>query len=173
MKSILLPFSLLLLGSGAGIGTGLYFRGTTEDTPADTSADSSCTCPETNEISLTAAAPEDGPDTLVEGREYVRMNNQFVIPVVEEGAVAALVVLSLSIEVREGAREFVFGHEPKLRDAFLQVLFTHANIGGFDGAFTSATNMRIMRRALRNAAQEIAGPDVVNVLIMEIVRQDI
>ena len=68
--------------------------------------------------------------------EYVKLNNQFVVPVVEDGRVAAMVVLSLSLEVEAGNTEAVYQREPKLRDAFLQVLFDHANVGGFCGSFT-------------------------------------
>ena len=64
--------------------------------------------------------------------EYVKLSNQFVVPVVKGKTVVSLVVLSLSLEVPEGQKDAVFRREPKLRDSFLQVLFDHANIGGFD-----------------------------------------
>ena len=66
----------------------------------------------------------------------------------------------------------MFAVEPRLRDAFLQVLFDHSNLGGFDGVFTSAANMRALRNALRTEAQRIIGPNVYDVLITDIVRQD-
>ena len=55
----------------------------------------------------------------------------------------------------------------------LQVLCDHANIGGFDGAFTEAKMLNVLRSALREVAQRDLGSDVVNdVLILEIARQD-
>ncbi len=50
-------------------------------------------------------------------RDYVRLNNQFVVPVVEGGQVRALVILSLTIEAVAGASEEVYLREPRLRDA--------------------------------------------------------
>ena len=95
------------------------------------------------------------------------------MPVVSKRDVSALVVMSISLEVPDGSVDEVFRHEPKLRDSFLQVLFDHANIGGFDGAFTSARNMSALRLALRETGQRDLGKDMVrDVLITEIARQD-
>lgn len=110
----------------------------------------------------------DGGD----GTEFVKLNNQFVIPVVHQGKVASLVVLSISLEVDAGGEGAVFQKEPKLRDALLQVLFDHANSGGFDGAFTETENMTHLRRAIFETAQHILGPMVHGVLLTDIVRQD-
>ncbi len=55
---------------------------------------------------------------------------------------------------------------------FLQVLFDHANAGGFNGAFTSSTNMDVLRQSLLETAQAVIGKSVRNVLIVDIVRQD-
>jgi flagellar FliL protein len=104
--------------------------------------------------------------------DYVKMNNQFVVPVVQNGRVAALVILSISLEVTAGESEKVYQVEPKLRDGFLQVMFNHANAGGFMGTFTDGSNMVLLREALREVAQSTLGPDVSDVLIVDIVRQD-
>lgn len=193
MKSLLIPLVLLMVGSGAGVGAGLFLA------PAD--ADAEDTLPEgevpaalppcgdmpeeagDGDAAHAAAEVEDHGDAhgdedshggeAVDGREYVRLNNQFVVPVVDDGQVAALVVLSLNLEVTSGARETVFAHEPKLRDAFLRVLFDHANIGGFAGNFTSSSNMRVLRDGLRDAAIDTLGDKVADVLIIDIVRQDV
>lgn len=112
---------------------------------------------------------EDGENALP---DYVRLNNQFIIPVVEEGRVSATVVLSLSLEVPAGGTEAVYAREPRLRDALLQVLFDHANAGGFRGVFTDGANLIVLRTALKEAARKILGDDVTDVLISDLVRQD-
>ena len=104
--------------------------------------------------------------------DYVKLNNQFVVPVLENGRVVSMVILSLSLEVVQGTSEQVYEIEPKLRDAFLQVLFDHANAGGFRGSFTDGANLIILRRALLEAAKSILAEKVSDVLIVEIVRQD-
>ena len=95
-----------------------------------------------------------------------------MVPVVEDKKVVSLVVLSLTLEVELGQSAAVFEREPKIRDAFLQVLFDHANTGGFQGSFTNTTRMTVLRNALREMAQRTLGPTVSDVLIMDIVRQD-
>lgn len=146
------PLVLVVIGLLAGLGGGFALRPTHEPAPE----------PETSEI-------EPDPTQLP---EYVKMNNQFVIPVLEEGRVTSMVILSLSIEVTAGSTEQVYTREPKLRDSFLQVMFDHANSGGFRGSFTDGSNLIFLRRALLEAAQSTMGPIVTGILISDIVRQD-
>jgi hypothetical protein len=82
------------------------------------------------------------------------------------------VILSLSLEIAQGNRERVYEMEPKLRDGFLSVLFNHANAGGFRGAFTQSGNLEALRRALLESAHKALGPEVSDILIADIVRQD-
>lgn len=164
----ILPILLILLGTGGGLGAGLFLR------PA----------PDPEELAVAEAAlaeeggeqaedePPPDPEEPNADREYVKLNNQFVIPVVEKNRVASLVVMSLSVEVKPGNREDIFSREPKLRDSFLQVLFDHANVGGFQGAFTDNNNLDVLRASLRAAARRDAGDHVTDVLILEIARQD-
>ncbi len=160
---ILLPIILLLVGVGSGVGAGLVLK----PEPVEDELAEGNPCGDPMEV-MEAAAPAPIP----EEREYAKLNNQFIIPVVDDGRVAALVVMSLNIEVAVGGRPAIFAAEPKLRDAFLQVMFDHANVGGFSGNFTSGTNMRSLRNELLRVAREISGPSVSDVLIIDIVRQD-
>jgi len=169
MKKFVLPVALLVVGSGAGAATGLFLLPPTEEEDPAAVA-----CPEpagaaTEELhgALPEPAPFDTPSV------FVPLNNQFIVPVVEGDDVAALVILSLSLEVPEGQDAAVLGAEPRLRDAFLQVLFDHANTGGFDGAFTASETMRSLRLALDAASHEVLGDLSRNVLIIDIVRQDV
>lgn len=146
----LIPVFLILLGLGAGIGAGIVLRPASEEAEPD---------PE---------HVEEAPATT----EFVKLNNQFVVPVVEEGRVTSLVILALSVEVTIGSTEAVFAKEPKLRDALLQVLFDHANAGGFKGVFTDSANLILLRKALLEAAQKTMGDLVIDVLISDIARQD-
>lgn len=163
----LLPILLALIGTAAGVGAGLFLM----PAPAakDEHAAVDCVVPMEELHHETAEPKQDGP---TEGREYVKLNNQFVIPVVGPDRVNALVVASLSVEVPTGSTEAVYAREPKLRDVFLQVLFDHANIGGFEGTFTSGDRMEILRSALLEAARPVLGSDVSDILITEIARQD-
>ncbi|MFT5064990.1 MAG: hypothetical protein ACJAXK_001650 [Yoonia sp.] len=167
MKKLLLPIILLLLGVGSGVGAGLFLFPPTE-APTDLVANP-CGEPTEHEVTET----DDHGETKSTANEYVKLNNQFIVPIVDEGRVSALVVISLNIEVAAGNKEPIFLAEPKLRDAFLQAMFDHANIGGFSGNFTSAQNLRPLREDLARLAKSIVPGVAKDVLIMDIVRQDV
>ena len=167
MKRLLVPLILMLLGIGGGVGAGLALMSPPEEEIlADSCGD--------GHAPQAAAEEEHAPEpATLENREYARMNNQFVVPVVMNDRVVALMVMSLSVEVETGGKEAVFSHEPRLRDAFLQVMFDHANMGGFNGAFTASSNMRLLREALQEAADKTMRGHITDVLIVDIVRQDV
>ena len=172
MLGKLLPVLIALIGLGGGVGAGLFLRPAAEaaDHAAETTSDPASAEPSGDEH---AAKGAEGDAAEAEGGpEYVKMNNQFVIPVVKEGRVASMVVLSLSLEVAPGNTETVYQREPKLRDVFLQVLFDHANIGGFSGSFTDGSNLVVLRNSLKEAAALVLGTVVSDVLITDIARQD-
>jgi len=158
-KKILL-FGLVLVGVGAGVAAGVFLRPEEKSVPMEDGPE---------KATIQSGNSELSQDSL---REYVKMNNQFVIPVVKDAGVQALVVLSLSLEVPAGQKDAIYSREPKLRDSFLQVMFDHANVGGFDGEFTNANNLDVLRNALREAAQKDMGDQISDVLIVEIARQD-
>lgn len=160
----ILPFVIALAGLGLGAGAGLLVRAPAED---DHAGDSQAECvPETAPDDL-AAAPADSGDS-----DFVKLNNQFVIPLITGGRVGSLVVLSITLEVTAGSSESIYQREPKLRDVLLEAMFDHASIGGFDGDFTAITRLAPLRMALLEVARKIAGPDVKDVLIVDLVRQD-
>lgn len=156
----LLPLVLLLIGAGAGVGAGIFLR--PEASPVSEEMDA-------EKMTVDSMASEEDVDLT---REYAKMSNQFVVPIVNGDSIQGLAVLSLSLEVPTGQKDAIYAREPKLRDSFLQVLFDHANVGGFDGAFTNANNLAVLRGALREAAQKEMGDQITDVLIIEIARQD-
>lgn len=172
----ILPILLLLVGLGGGIAAGVFLGPDRDPVTGDAAPE-----PATEE------APAEDEDGATDDRyttsvvrvtpasnstEYVRLNNQFVVPIVRHGTVRSLVVMALTIEVESGDNERVFEHEPRLRDSFLQVMFAHANAGGFDGSFTQAAAMAPLREGLMEAAVGVLGEGVIDVLIVDITRQD-
>ncbi len=184
----LLPIILLLIGAGGGVGAGLFLR------PAPAAPETETACAEGEDGCATdaadgevvadashgetppeppteEAAPQPEDLTAAGGPEYVALERQMIVPIVNAEQVISLVVLSLSIEVEGGFVEQARAREPKLRDAFLQVLFRHANTGGFSGDFTSGEKMADLRRALNRAAGQVLGPVAIQVLVTDILRQ--
>lgn len=186
----LVPALLALFGLAAGAGAGLLLRPTDlYSVPASMNDARSADAGQTKAPSGGKSEPAGQATDSLGGKgadkhsapaekgdkpihDYVKLNNQFVVPVVQNGRVAALVILSLSLEVKAGTTAKVYQVEPKLRDGFLQVMFDHANAGGFMGTFTDGSNMVLLREALGEVAQSILGPEVTDVLIVDIVRQD-
>ena len=120
MKKLLLPLVLLLLGTGGGIGTGLLLapQGAAKDgAPAVGTGGEGHGHAQDDGPDEVPGAPPDGGQT-----EFVRLNNQFVVPVVARDRIAAMVVLSLSVEVAQGgvdraALERLHGHLEALAPA--------------------------------------------------------
>ncbi len=162
----ILPILLALIGIGAGVGAGLFLKPEAEE-----HAEMSNPCGEPYEMS--AESKYDSQGSEPENVAYVKLNNQFIVPVVNEAQVESMVVLSLSVEVEDGNAEAIFAREPKLRDAFLQDMFEHANIGGFAGSFTSADKLDLLRESLRGTSRMLFGDLILDVLITDIARQDV
>ena len=180
MKQLILPLALALAGAAGGLGAGLMLRpvaesadeaaGKTAHTSSEPATDRAAAPAQTAASARPAHgdAPEAGT-----GSDFVKLNNQFVVPVLHDGRVTAMVVLSLTIEAPLGAREQIYAIEPRIRDSFLQVMFDYANAGGFDGTFTQAQNLDDLRTALRESARALLGVAALDVLVTDIARQDI
>lgn len=156
----ILPLILMFLGMGAGLGAGFFMR----PPPADAAEGATGEAP----VDQGARVEEVG----AQASEFVKLTNQFIVPVVEKNRIASLVILSLSLEVVIGSTEKVYAHEPKLRDGILQLLFDHANTGGFRGSFTDADNLVTLRNGLNEVARGVLGDTVKSVLITDMIRQD-
>ena len=167
LASLLVPVVALAAGLGIGAGGAIL----TKPAPPEDTAGTSAGAEGTEGKPATAWKPAPPPPTD-EVTEFAPIGNQFVVPVLREGRVNALVLVSITLEVAEGSTAEVFSIEPRLRDAFLQVLFDHANAGGFDDRFTQADRMSLLRQALGEAADRMLGPVLRNVLIVDIVRQE-
>ncbi len=163
----LLPVIFIVVGGAVGGGAGFLVKPAPESDcdELDVVAMEECKAKKAE-----AEMPED--DEPVAELDYVAMKNQFVVPVIQDELVKSLVVLSLSLETTPDNVQELFSKEPKLRDAFLRVLFDHSHIGGFDGAFTESGRMETLRDALLEAAQSIAGKKVSDILITDIARQE-
>jgi len=159
MLKLLLPLIVVLVGFGVGAGGALFLA------PAGTSSQ------DAKKASNAASTPKNEESTGT--NEFVRLSNQFVVPVVTNDQIEAMMVLSLSLEVDPGLTEAIYSREPKLRDIFLRVLFDHANSGGFNGTFTEARMLDMLRMALKETAQKEMGEGVHNVLIIDISRQKV
>ena len=162
MKLLIIPIACLVLGVGGGVGAGIFLKPEIE-LEADANAEE-----DSNE-----EAEEVAIETIENsGVEYADLSNQFIVPLLVDGRVESIIVLSVSLEVIEGSLQEIYKSEPKLRGSFLQVFFNHSNNGGFSGNFTSFSAMETLKRELLLVAQSISGSAVREVLIVDIIRQE-
>jgi len=168
----LFPIILAVIGLAIGLGAGVFLSPAPEQVEVVDTCEGGSDCPELPKDLPPPASEKAGynPD---EEWDYVKLPKQFVVPVIKKDRVRSLVVLSLSLEVELGQSDAILSRAPKLRDGFLQVLFDHANSGGFDGAFTTGRSMSDLRGELLGVAERLLGSSVAAVLIEEIVKQSI
>lgn len=105
------------------------------------------------------------------GTAWFKFPQQFFVPVIHDGRLDSTMILALSVEMPAAARETVYAHEIKLRDALLRQLLIHANTGGFDGNFTTEAQLRKLRETLTATAQGVL-PEISGILIGDIARQE-
>ncbi len=168
----LLPVIFLIAGTGAGIGAGKFLGGGEAKVESDKTEKVEKADKETKEKPAKSKEKDKGKKGEGGGFDYLKLTKQFVVPIVEDEEISALVTMSLSLEANSAITETFYAIEPKLRDGFLQVLFDHANTGGFDGAFTHSDNLSTLRKSLLEVAKKDLGDDVSKVLIMSVSRQD-
>ncbi|MCC5993280.1 MAG: flagellar basal body-associated protein FliL [Rhodobacteraceae bacterium] len=158
MIAKLLPVLIVLLGVAGGVGAGLWLRPAPPPPDAEAQAETGAPLP----------LPPDAPS---QGTALFELHDQFLVPLLREERLVSVIVMSLALEVAPPALDLVRRAEPRLRDRLLQVMFDHANDGGFHGVFTANNTMTLLRRLLLEAAQDVLGPDVVSgVLITDILR---
>lgn len=112
-----------------------------------------------------------GASEEIPATAWFEFPQQFLVPILYDGRLDSTMILTLSVEMPGAARETVYAHDIKLRDALLRQLLIHANTGGFDGNFTSEAQLRKLRAVLTAAVQGVV-PEITDVLIGDIGRQE-
>lgn len=169
--SIILP----LLALVAGIAAGDLLRPDRSGQPTTGAGDASGTAalsdlPQPD----SAAAPDQDPKGEAAADlapAWFTFPSQFFVPMMRNGDMGAIMILTLSIETAEDQLEAMKRQEHRLRDGLLRQLMIHANTGGFDGNFTSEASMRVLRERLLDAARSATDLPVEQVLIEDIARQ--
>lgn len=179
MMKLLLPVLLAVIGLVGGAAAGWFLKPAPPPEPEVCREASGAELPPEDcpapEAGAEEALGEPTPETQGDPKdksEFVKLERQFIVPVMADQKVAAMAVVGLSVEVAPGHVEDVLSREPRVRDALLRVLFDHAYSGGFNGDFTAEYVLRDLRRNLLAATRKVAGPNVRDVLVEEIMRQD-
>ncbi len=108
-----------------------------------------------------------------ESTGFMKFSRQFVVPVVSRNNVSALVILDINLELDPSATENAYSREPKVRDALLKTLLQLSNEDAFGGSLLEQENLAQIRARLLTSAKTVLGEDVVDVLILNVARQDV
>lgn len=166
MFAKLLPLALAAIGTAAGVGAGIALR-------PDPAALADSADPAAHGESAGPAPKAAAPGGAAGGDDYLELDRQFVVPVLSEGRVGSMVVMSLTLALRPGLREAALDRAPRLHDRFLRVMLDHANSGGFDGTFTANGAMDRLEGALLEAGRAELGAGLTDILVLDLNRQDV
>jgi len=103
---------------------------------------------------------------------YLKFKRQFVVPVMTQGKIDALVIMNLNLELNEDAPDNTYTLEPKLRDAITRELLALSNEGIFGENLTSAESYESLRRTVLSACRTIIPDGIKDILILDIARQE-
>jgi len=104
--------------------------------------------------------------------EFIKFKRQFVVPVLANDDVQALILLNIGLEVPGNKRDDMFRLEPRFRDAFIRELLQLSDAGYFDSELTSPDTYEVLRETLSRAARDISEDGISDVLILDLSRQD-
>lgn len=161
MLKKLLPFISLLLGLAAGGAAAVVLAPAHEEQGAVAEHEDA-----------DAQHTDDVHSDEQSETEIVKLPNQFVVPVILDNRVRAMVILTVAIEVEAGMGDAVRLLEPKLRDTFLTELFNLAAIDGFKDELITRQTLELVKSALTQRANEVLGTQDLTVLITDMARQD-
>lgn len=121
-----------------------------------------------------SAKKDDGHGEEASGdtNTYLKFKRQFVVPVMKSGAIEALVIVNINLELDEHAPDNVYSFEPKLRDAITRELLGLSNRGVFGDNLTSAESYESIREKLLSASKGVIEEGISDILILDIARQE-
>ena len=119
-----------------------------------------------------AASGADHGAAATADRDYVKIGRQMIIPVVAGRETRALMLFDLALDVPRSMTELAYSAEPRLRDAFMRELFTMSNTGAFLTTYTDERVVAELRDRLQLAARRVMGDSKIDVLILDIMRQE-
>ena len=165
MLKYVFPILALVLGLASG-GTAAVFLSKSDDSAASEALGASPTDQTVAKGTAEDAQQESG------SLEIVKLPSQFVVPVIIDTRVRAMVILTVALEVEAGRGDLVRSLEPKLRDEFLSELFGLAALDGFNDEIITRQTLELVKRALSQRSKDVLGVQNVNVLITDMARQD-
>lgn len=189
MKQFLAPVVVVLFAVAGGVGGNLLKSGGVESGEAHASAsddgghgkpesDSHASSDDGHKPKKKKASGHGGDDGHGEGGNssdtaFYKFSREFVVPIMADRRVKALVILHLSLEVDEATNSELFSLDPKLRDNIMTTLIGLSNDGKTLDELTSADSYETIRSMVLMNLQSGVSENIQNVLIMDVGKQDL
>lgn len=109
------------------------------------------------------------------GVAYFKFSREFIIPLMEGRELESLVILNINLEVDASVSATLFSQEPKLRDNVMTTLIELSNDGRTLETIASVESYETIRSmVLKNLKEkEVSGEGILNVLIVDVGKQDV
>lgn len=117
------------------------------------------------------AASDHGGDSS--DTSFYKFSREFVVPIMAERRVKALVILHISLEVDKKGSDELFSLDPKLRDNIMTTLIALSNDGQTLEELTSPDSYETIRSMILMNLNSGISEDIKNVLIMDVGKQDL
>ena len=105
--------------------------------------------------------------------EYFKFSREFVVPVMREDQVKSLVILHVTLETASGESDKLFSEEPKLRDNIMTTLIGLSNDGRTLEEPTNIEHYEMIRSMLLMNLRDSVSEGIMNVLIVDMAKQDL
>jgi len=183
MKAVLFPVILAVSAAG-GVLAADFVRGTVAPTSAEAGShaadgDAKGAADEKGghgdkgkKVKASKGHNDKGYESDGDEIGFIKFKRQFVVPVLANDNVQALILLNIGLEVPGDKRDDMFRLEPRFRDAFIRELLQLSDAGYFDSELTSPDTYEVLRETLARAAREISDDGISDVLILDLSRQD-
>lgn len=182
MKKLIFPILLILVVIGGAVG-GDFLKTRANASHVEAHADASSeprkkagqgdvSNKKKKEGHEKSGKQKEGLPYTSETEQYLKFKRQFVVPVMLDGRIDALVIMNLNLVLGSDAPANAYSLEPKLRDALTRELLNLSNQGVFGEGLTSAKNYEVVRKTLLSASQSVMPDGVKDILILDIARQE-
>lgn len=104
---------------------------------------------------------------------YFKFSREFVVPIMSDGSVRALVILHIQLEVDSEIASSLFSMEPKLRDNIMATLIEISHDGKLFDNLTDPEAYESIRALVLEGLREVKSEGIENILIVDFARQDI
>jgi len=104
---------------------------------------------------------------------YYKFSREFVIPIMRDGQVTALVILHIQLEVDSSIESSLFSMEPKLRDNIMTTLVEISHDGHLFDNLTEPESYESIRALVLEGLKTVKSEGIENILILDMARQDL